>query len=112
MDGQNFKNFVITILQVNKIDSVRWSVGWSVSRSVRQAGGQVGGQTGRRAAGRSVGRSVSQLVSQTDRQSDLHGVQCRQHLSKCLQEVLSSSAVTMFTCKLSTAFDHMFIELA
>ena len=26
MDGQNFKNFAIMILQVNKIDSVIWSV--------------------------------------------------------------------------------------
>ena len=26
MDGQNFKNFAIMILQVNKIDSVSWSV--------------------------------------------------------------------------------------
>ena len=35
MDGQNFKNFVITILQVNKIDSDSWSVIQSYRQIVR-----------------------------------------------------------------------------
>ena len=38
MDGQNFKNFVITILQVNKIDPVTWSVSRSVIQTERQTG--------------------------------------------------------------------------
>ena len=45
MDGQNFKNFVITILQVNKIDPVSWSVSQSVIQTERQSVSQSDSRT-------------------------------------------------------------------
>ena len=74
MDGQNFKNFVITILQVNKIDPVSWSVSQSVIQTERQTDRQSVSQsviqTERQTVSQSVIQTERQTVSQSVRQSD------------------------------------------
>lgn len=60
MDGQNFKNFVITILQVNKINSVSLSVS-----QIRKSCSQSVIQTDRPADSKSVGQSIGHSDSQT-----------------------------------------------
>ena len=142
MDGQNFKNFAIMILQVNKIDSVSWSVSQAVSQSVCLSICQSVSLSVCLSVCQSVSLSVCQLVSQPVSQSASQSVSqltcqlvCQSVAQKDRQtytvqtdsqtvkptmqttplkihQVLSRLTVSLILLQVVRAFDQTFMELA